>query len=261
MDPVVSRFTAVPDYSSGFMFVWSVNPSFSAPAPWTFVVQEAPAVDGPWTDVSPVVSGVTAWKEAKRRIGSKAYELFFRVVMSAGGERYASGVSSPYGDLSRRDYLIARDVMRREVLHGKGMAGVEVLAYRVNTTGAPCDACRDPITGMTMDSHCKVCFGTGRNPPYYGPYGMWATFSGDTNHNAAQDGIGGNVEQKAFRVRMVSAIPLRKNDVIVDLRSDKRYYVDSVAVVAEMRRVPIVQEATVHEAATTDVVYRLGAHK
>ena len=261
MDPVITRFTAVPDYSSGFMFVWSVNPSFSAPSPWTFVVQEATAVDGPWNDISPELSGVMAWKESKRWIGTKGYELFFRVRMSAGGETYFSHTSSPYGDLSRRDYLIARDVMRREVLHSRGMAGVEVVVYRVNTSGSQCSACRDPISGMTMDSHCKVCFGTGRNPPYFGPYAMWASFSGDTNHNAGLDGTGGNVEQKAFRVRMISAIPLRKNDVIVDLRSDKRYYVDAASVVAEMRRVPIVQEVVANEAATTDVIYRLGAAK
>ena len=49
--------------------------------------------------------------------------------------------------------------------------------------------------------------------------------------------------------------------MIVDLRSDKRYYVDAASVVAEMRRVPIVQEVVANEAATTDVIYRLGAAK
>lgn len=56
---------------------------------------------------------------------------------------------------------------------------------------------------------------------------------------------------------MIGAVQLKKNDVVLDSSTDKRYYVDVVEVLSEIRRIPVVQMLTVHEAALSDPIYSL----
>lgn len=163
----------------------------------------------------------------------------------------------PYGDLGRREFLICRDIMRREVLHARTLGGVKGAVYLVGTFGPKCEACVDPITGHVRDSACPECLGTGRLPPYHGPYETWWTVS-PANHvtQLNQDGSG-TIEPKAFQIRMIGVVQVKKNDIVVDVATDKRYYVDTVSVVTEIRRIPIVQSLAVHEAALSDPVYSI----
>ena len=69
----------------------------------------------------------------------------------------------------------------------------------------------------------------------------------------------GTVQPKPFKVRAIGAPRAKKNDLVVDIGSGKRYYVDVVNVVSEIRRVPVVQELEVHEAPLSDVAYKVGA--
>jgi hypothetical protein len=73
----------------------------------------------------------------------------------------------------------------------------------------------------------------------------------------SEDGTGTR-EPKDFEVRMIGAPPVKKNDLLADTHTDKRYYVDVVQVVAEIRRVPVVQTLTVHEAPVSDPAYKVG---
>lgn len=258
-DPVITGVHIYPSYSSGFTFEWEIAEDFSAPDPWKFYVQQAPSPSGEWEDISPVIENKFIWKEDKRPRTNKSVVLYFRIKMVVGKDTYYSDAYTPYGDLSKKEFLIARDIMRREILHASQMAGVETQVYINSNWGPRCEKCLDPITGMVRDSNCKYCLGTGRDPAYHGPYFMWTVYSGDTNHTYQEkDGGLGNVEPKAFQIRAIGSPVLKKNDVVVDIRTDKRYYIDKVDIVAELRRIPVVQSLTVHEAPVTDIIYKLG---
>lgn len=260
-DPAITKVDVYPDYSRGFTFTWSVNPDLEEPGPWEFLVQSGQSETGGWRDISPVLSGVSAWSSnGGIRVG-KGYALFFRVLMRTGSGVHVSHVVTPYGDLGRQEFLIGRDVMRREMLHCRKLAGVEVDLYRQGSWGPWCP-CRDPVTGQVRDSHCPNCLGTGRLPPYHGPFRTWCLFSEDSRHSLehAQGGMGMS-EQRAFSARMVASVPLAKNDVVHDVRSGKRYYVDRPSIVAEIRRVPLVQSCVVNEVAVTDPVYGFVARR
>ena len=261
-DPVIARFDVLPDYGRGFVFHWRMRGGFNDPPPWDFRVQIAPTQDGEWKDVSPVVRDSTAFKTDGSLRVNKSDILFFRVVCHTQRGDYQSDVRTPYGDLSRSEFLLARDIMRREVLHMSKMAGTECDVWSVSNFGTRCPHCLDPITGHTRDSHCKFCFGTGFFPAYRGPFRTWCTFSENNQHKVAegQDGNGMD-EEKRFSVRMVNSIPVKKNDIVHDVRSGKRYYVNAVEVAAELRRVPIVQQLDVNEIATTDAAYQVGSNR
>lgn len=256
MNDVITRFDVFPRYDGGFMFMWEIYGGFNQPPPWIFNVEQSSSPTGDWKDISGPIEGAFFYHEDRRILINKSAVLYFRLRMRVGGDTYFSAVIQPYGDLGRKDFLIAREIMRKEVLHMKGMAGVFGSLYSLTTFGPPCRACRDPITGDIRDSECKVCMGTGRMNPYSGPYDAWMTFTEDSKHQHQDDGLG-TFEHRMFNVRVVANPVVKKNDIIIDRGSDKRYYVNQASVVAEIRRVPIVQVLTVSEAPVSDNAYTL----
>lgn len=256
-EPIISAVRISPSYELGFVFSWDVSPSCSIPWPWEFEVQCGESFDGPWTAVSPRISG-TVFKLVNPIRASKNNVLYFRVVMFSDGVEHPSSPVMPYGDLGRREFLLCRDIMRREVLHARTLGGTKGAAFVVSTFGVKCTACTDPITGHVRDSACPLCLGTGRIPPYHGPYETWWSVSPTkTIEQFNQDGASGTIDTKDFSIRMIGAVQLKKNDVVLDSSTDKRYYVDVVEVLSEIRRIPVVQMLTVHEAALSDPIYSL----
>jgi hypothetical protein len=50
---------------------------------------------------------------------------------------------------------------------------------------------------------------------------------------------------------------IKDRDIIVDIKSDKRYSVDGIEHLTEIRRIPVVQQVRVLELPTSDPIYRL----
>ena len=259
LDPAIARFSVVPDYFKGFVFHWSLRGGFNDEGPWKFVVEMGRTQEGEWTPISPELEDVFAWRAPDPPRVNKDSVLFFRLVLKTADGVYATDARTPYGDLDRREFLIARDIMRREVLHMRKLAGTECDVWSVSNYGRRCTRCIDPETGHSRDSHCPVCFGTGFVPPYRGPFRVWCSFSENNQHRMTEGNEGNGVdEQKMFSVRMVSSVPVKKNDVLHDVASGKRHYVQEVQISAELRRVPIVQTVVVSEIAVTDPAYKIG---
>ena len=259
LDPAIARFDVVPDYAKGFLFHWRLRGGFNDPFPWKFQIQAALSQEGPWAPVSPELESVTSWRAEKPFRVNKSDVIFLRLTLKTSNGFYVSVVRTPYGDLDRKEFLIGKEIMRKEILHMSRLAGTECLVWSVSNYGPRCPHCLDPITGQPRDNHCKYCLGTGFFPPYLGPIEAWCTFSENNQHQLQQNGEeGGMTEQKRFQVRMVYAIPVKKNDVIHDKGSGKRYYVNAVQILAELRRVPLVQSLVVDEIAVTDPAYAIG---
>lgn len=256
MKTAFTGFVITPNYSRGFTYSWSISGDFNDPGPWTFTVQEGPAPDGPWRIISPELKNAYGWKEDAREPVGKANVLYFRIELTTSKGTYSSPVIQPYGTLSRRDFLVAREIMRQSVLHSKGMAGTECKAYIRSTFGPRCTVCLDPITGEIRDSHCQACLGTGRAPAFHGPYFLFLNFSEDNQHQTSNEKTG-TVEKKTFTAQAIGNPALKQGDAIVVPASDKRYYVAAVAVAAEMRRIPIIQTLALEEAPLTDKIYDL----
>lgn len=258
MQSPITRVHVVPDYNRGFVYYWDVAGDFEDPGPWQFLVQAAESEVGPWRDISPILTNVFAFRASGPVRVSKAFVLYFRVLLRTPVKVYESPVVSPYGDLDRREFLIGRDIMRMEVLHHSKLGGVEIDVWSASNWGPRC-ACRDPVTGHVRDSKCKRCLGTGYDPPYHGPFRVWGSFSPDSQHqtefNESGDGVS---EKKSFSIDLVASVPMKKGDIVKDVRSGKMYHVNIVAVKTELRRVPLLQSCSVMEAAVTDAIYSVG---
>ncbi len=252
----IAALEVLPYHGHGFVFRWQLNDSFSAPSPFAFVVQAAPSPVGPWESLSGSLTDTYYWADERKPVGKTASRNYRVVMVDANGRTYASEPVMPCSELDLREFLIAREILRKEELNARRFSGVQGQAWISAEYGTRCPACIDPITGQVRNSHCPKCHGTGFYPSHYGPFDMWLQFS-QVQHGAGHDGVGGTKDDKPFSVRAIGTPRLKKNDVLRDKATGKMYYIQSVANVAEIRRVPIVQRLEVGEAATTDQCYDL----
>lgn len=251
-------FRISPNYFGGFLYSWEICGGFSDPAPWVFTVQKGDTDNGPWTTISPNLVNVIAWRDdgGKNLVG-KSNTLYFRATLRTPRGTYFSAPVQPYGELTRREFLLAREIIRRETLRAKVLAGTSCDVYIRSTFGPKCTYCIDPVTGDVRDSNCRKCLGTGRYPPYFGPHRMMLSFSPDTTHSKVNSNDGTH-ETRTFEALAIGNPVLKKGDVIVDTAQDKRYVIGFAGVVSEVRRIPCLQRLGFDEAPLSDPVYRLG---
>lgn len=258
MSSPFDTITILPSYEVGFTFLWTISPGFDDPFPWKFHVEEGHTDTGPWEDISGELEDVYAYMETRKRVlSTKDAILFYRVTLTTPDDTYESHVKTPYGDLNRREYLIVQDLMRRVVLEQRVLAGVPVDLYIKAAWGSTCEECRDPISGDILDSKCDYCMGTGRRPAYHGPYGVYGTLSTVTRDKQAAKT--GPKQQYTRQMRMTGFPSAKDDDIVVDPATDKRYIVDGVQQVTEIRTIPVIQSLQVHELPVSDIAYKLGA--
>ena len=257
MTDAFTKVTILPHYALGFIFSWDVSQEIMDKGPWKFVVEEAPAKDGPWTPVSPELANTHHWIETTRRVVNKNQVLLFRVKLITGVRTYYSAVREPYSDLNRREYLIAREIMRREVLHARTLAGGLARVWLRSTFGPQCTVCKDPVTGDVINTACQVCFGTGRNPGFYGPFDLWFVPTPTQRDTVmAPDGTGTR-EPIVNTFKTIGFPHMKDGDILIDKQAGKRYYVDSVSQAVELRGYPLVQQLEGREIPVSDPVYNL----
>ena len=258
MTTPIKRLNVSPSYVLGFTFEWEMVGDFAEPLPWIFTLQESQAIDGPWTSCTPGMVNVFRYTDHKRRVVSKNFVLYFRLMLQTGKGTHWSAPVAPYGDSGVREWLLIRDIMRREVLQARTLSGILGQLWIRQVSGMKCPTCRDPITGSITNSDCPACYGVGYTPGYHGPYDAWLTFTPkQLDTTMAGDGTGTR-QPVTHEVRMVVAPYAKDGDILIDPRQDKRYYVDNVQVQTEIRRIPIVQTLVAHEAPVTEPIYKLG---
>lgn len=258
-EPTV-RLDITPSYIGGFLFRWEVDPAFQSPSPWTFHIERAETHTGPWSVVSPVLVDTYMWTAPGDIyvVSRDPNVMFFRVCMTAAGRLYYSPPIAPYGTLERRDFLLVQEIQRKEVLMARVQSGVPGKIFIKSLYGPACALCRDFVTGESTTENCNSCYGTGRTPGYHGPYDSWFVFNPERRQKGLENDHQGVHEHPTFNIRLIGFPRLKKDDVIVDTTSDRRYYVDTVVAVAEIRRIPIVQDVVANEITRTSAVYRLG---
>jgi hypothetical protein len=257
MATVIERVEIAPNYARGFTFAWTVSREFADPAPWYFWVERGETPSGPWTAFSPRIVQAYGYQDTRRLLVPKDPQLYFRVKLTTPNGTYYSDVRSPYGDLARTEFLQAREIMRTEVVQAQKKAGILGQVWLKSIFGPVCSSCVDPVTGTVTNPDCKQCFGTGRQPGYHGPYPVWMVFSPRQRNKHMKPDEMGPHEDYVHSVRLIGSPVLKKDDVIVDPNSDRRYYVNDVTNVMELRRIPLVQQLEAREAPTTEQIYKI----
>lgn len=265
---MISRFYAYPDYWKGHSFFWEIDPKeHSYVLPLRFVVQRSITPDAPnsqWVDISPVITSNLAWQGNYVEDSDRVHRYFYRARgydAAAPARTFVSQPCSMYGDLGKTDYLILRKMMSVEVRTMRVRAGVPLHLHIVDVRSSRCVHCTDPVTEAILDPDCSYCHGTGKEAGYYGPIKMWGTFTPDGNSKDYTSGSVIMVKDPAeFIIRVIGSPLVRAGEsLITDLHNNKRYTVNSVESLAEIRRIPVVMNLKTKEVEKGSVMYDVGS--
>lgn len=223
---------------------WQLEPGFNDPGPRVFQLQfgNTGLRDSPdWHNVgSPVVDGYVAFDDAWRNFAGDLL-THYRVTLTTDKDIYVSQAVSCFGELAERDWVLAREVMRKEQLRHKyvSVSGYLLKPYRF---GRPCKRCRDELTGEVTDSNCPLCNGTSFEVGYHPPLAMqcW-DLSNQTISEHQDTNLKGTTRENAEVTARVIGFPtINRNDIWVNGSSDERWLVHEIEIAAAMRGVPLI---------------------
>ena len=240
---------------------WDLDRLFREPGPYTFQLQYGytgsnDAVD--WRNVgAPVVNGYVGYDPNWREGG---YDLLthYRVTLTTAVGTYVSQPANCAGELPERDWLLSREIIRKEQLRHRlvSVPGYLIKRYRY---GKPCARCRDELTQEITDNNCPICNGTGFEIGYHPPIALqcW-DLSPELIQENVDAQIKGTTRENAYAQARVIGFPaLSKEDIWVNGTNDERWVVDTVQVAAALRGVPLVYTVKLGLLPFNNTVYTL----
>ena len=256
--------TIFPSTEGGTVVIWTLRPDFNVSSPYTFTLQWAESDVGDWEDVNetPVIDGIMDIDTTKRNF-NKTLEIAYRVKLVAGGNTYYSEPKIPYGNWNRHDFLIARDIVRKENLRMNKYTGDDGWLIKRMVFGEKCTAC---VANGTLDwdldipladaRTCTTCRGTGVVGGYFTPYSYRLTPTNEKRKRQLNDQLG-QIQPMTKLGRVLAFPQAQRGDLWFSEDSDRRYFIHEVRHVAEMRGIPIVSNIEVRQAPLTDPIYTI----
>lgn len=225
---------------------WQLDRLFRDEGPYSFQLQYGrtgvrDAAD--WTNIgAPVVNSYFAldpeWRESGYDITSH-----YRLVLTTPAGVYVSQAASCFGELTEKDWLLTREIVRKEQLRNRF---VSIPGYLIKPLryGTPCRRCRDQLTDEISDADCPLCSGTGFETGYHVPVPLqcW-DLSPQVIQEQIDNSVKGNTRENPYvNARVIGFPALNKYDIWVNGSSDERWMIDTIQVVAASRGVPIVYQ-------------------
>lgn len=264
-----SKLNVQPLVLGGTQISWQVHPQLPLTAPFAFTVEWSrsgitDALD--WQTVNSITNqsnqrSLYSVTDTHQRIWSNADRWHYRVtVTDDDGRSYRSEPQTVYGNLSRREYLLAKNIMRKEILRlnqpGVGACG---LLFRRKDWGVPCSysGCLDFDTKEVSNPNCPVCYGTGWTGGYYTPVRFLLDPNLEASYKLTPDENLGHTGATERKVRALAAPSPRTYDFWMEIDSDTRWVVHNVGTMAEMSGYPLIHSIELKLAEPTDVLYTI----
>lgn len=183
----------------------------------------------------------------------KVYYYRVRAVEFQGAtpvQTFTSEVSTWHGDLD----LVGVYVVDEQVFLERYVAGVPVMVFKKRRDGANCSECWDNVLKRVTKSNCTTCYGTGRIGGFYPPMEAWMLV--DPDPTVAQVADWGKAQPSQIDVQFSNYPLLVDDDVIVEMKSDKRWKVTNVRQ-AEKNRTTMLQIFRVAAINPSDIEYKV----
>lgn len=256
--PAFKRVTVDYLITGGARIVWEIHRLFREREPYRFLLQVGEtSIQGAsdWTAVGAEATNTFYAIDDSRRRHGKVSNLSYRVRLTTEDGVHYSDPETPDGLLDIKDWRMAQEINRKEVLRHR-LATQTGLLLKRKRSGQPCPRCLDELTGEVGDSACPTCYGTAWSGGYYAP----ATFPVDIEPSQLYETrdeqlTRGSVSDSIQKARVLGIPELAEMDVWINDRTDQRFYVHEVQQVAEMRGVPIAAVASLRLAPYSDVIY------
>lgn len=243
----------------GTRVMWELVPSFNDPRPLEFQLQVGTTANqdaDDWEDVGLPVTDQYFAIDGEKRLYGKTNWSYYRVKLTTLKGEYVSDPVNLQGTMAQRDWRLAREILRKELVAHKGASQLGYLLKR-RVTGQRCKLCLDHMTKEVRNPACPSCYGTGFQCGYYYPMGcVWANMQPKARRTELDGGQGrGTVNDIVVSARMTLTDLLGEDDVWVNKVTDDRYYIHKVQHVAEWRGVPLVGDVEMRPVPFSSVIY------
>ncbi len=273
-DRVFNRVTVDHLVAGSTRVSWSLFYQFLDPDPWLFTLQvgRAGTDDAGWIDVGDAAINTSYAIDDIRRDSGATRTTCYRVKLDTEAGTYYSRPTPTYGLLDLHDWLIAREIVRKERLRHRLATVPGILLKRRRSGTGPAEglpapaqtAVVDPLTRGIIARKGPIAvptYGTDRDAGYYNPVAFPIDSSNPTFSDQLDVAMRGNVSPESFQNsgRAVLFPPLASRDVWVAADSDFRYSIGRIAVVAQWRGVPLVGTVELHQLPPDDIIYTIPA--
>lgn len=237
---VFERVIVLPELRGGSTITWWLDTrKFKTPGPYQFYVEWAEHPDADFEEVAGPTAGNTLVDETQRRY-SKLPHSVYRVRINTPSGDYYSEANLCLGNWNRHDYLIARDIIRREYKLLTRYTGTLGYYLARKQWGETC-ACADWNTDMPSNAHCRLCYGTGLVGGYHPASELLVQEDRTGVRAERQDGIGMRTDQVQL-VRAVACPFLTAKDIWVHPGTGERWSIERKKEVVALRGQPLVYD-------------------
>ena len=261
MDCIFKQITIWHMTKGGTQIYWELSQSFFEKGPYHFFVDFGwPATDE-WValNAQPIVDDCY-FQDLCQRTWDQLIEHSYRIrLVLPDGRVFKSQPTQANGGLGRKDWLRARDIVRREHLQQRKIDGTQGVLLKRRKFGEQCPTCLEHDTREVTDSDCPICLGTGIVGGYYPAVEFWFTMTPGMRRRikVASPPRGTNADMKEDGARCVLYPQIDTRDVWIAAGSDERYVIDSYRVIADIRGLPLIASAELRLAPATDIVYSI----
>jgi hypothetical protein len=272
------RVQIVTNPLGGNLIAWEMFSGLTYQGPWHFYVDFGrPGADfGNMSDTeqewetlnqSPVVDSCVYF-DAKERHWDQLIDFFYRIRLVLPAEKDAEGkslviLSQPQqanGVLSKRDWLMARDISRKEYLLQRKRTNITARGWLLKRKrwGNKCPDCKEFDTGEVLNGRCTRCWGTSFIGGFY-PAVEYNTIM--SNAPWVREFVRDpqiSMRNGVVRYGRSVAYPyVDTNDIFVAKDKGDRYYVNRIQTGAEIGNVPLVVILELRLAPVTDIIYTI----
>ena len=240
---------------------WELSGDFFPKGPLHFYVDFGRAGTDVWTalNAEPIVDDC-CFLDLCQRTWEMLTDHYYRVRLLLPGVPNCPVITSQPapadGHLDRKEWLRARDIVRREHLQQRKIDGTVGFLLKRKKFGVRCSGCLEWDTEEVTDSNCPICYGTGIVGGYYPGIEYYFTTDAKMKRRlSVGQAPRGTFSDLLEHGRCVLYPKIDTKDVWVEAGSDARYIIDSYTVVAQLKGLALVAMAEMRLAPATDVVY------
>jgi len=254
MKPIIQQ--VIPLYPSSVHIQWTVEDKESAFSGAEVLRSESP--QGPFTSVvGPLDASTFFYVDTEPELSGLNRPLYYIIKANSiyGPDKYVLSEAKTFGyELKGHRAKIARKARRDLTVTLSRLNGVQIAILKRKTFGPRCTYCFNPETKDTLFSSCPTCYGSSFLDGYHDPIYAWGKLDPVTIQRSL--GSSGNIETGMTGLTIVDYPRMSIDDVIVELKTNRRFKVQRV-MTSESSRVVVHQDLQVSELSRSSVEYSI----
>lgn len=254
-----TKIEVTPGFGNGHHIQWSIDPTFIRSEVYNFFVEISGTLRFDELLDEIAVGNSFFYVDKSNRKQNIQDNYFYRIRLEVGNEVFLSNVSTVAGiSYTRRQYVIAAEIARKEVLRASKYTGGPYYLLKLRTYGTNItDDSVDPISGVALTT-TSPSYGNSKLNGYYNAVKMYMSIDDSEDTRKLNPDGSGVIENQMLTTRVAGFPIIDTNDVLVDLEADARYMVrDRQNYIFPGTSLNVVQNLKINLLPPTDPIYTI----